>query len=178
MNQKGFTLVELLATIVILSVLGVIAYTSVNNYIKTSKEKAEDKFLDGIATDIDSFISLNSKNFKKTGSEISFDKVVYKSEINGTKSYSKHATAWKMECENSVDFKHCDNGFTLQSLITGLKLDGTYENPNTNDVCDAKNIPIEVYKDSDYVYYYFVNMKEAAGCKSSKNIDTRPEGLK
>ena len=37
-HKKGFTLVELLAVIVILSIILVIAVPSVNRYIKQSKE--------------------------------------------------------------------------------------------------------------------------------------------
>ena len=40
MKKKGFTLVELLAVIIILSLVLVIAVPSVNKYIKQSKEKA------------------------------------------------------------------------------------------------------------------------------------------
>ena len=42
MKKKGFTLVELLAVIIILSLVLVIAVPSVNKYIKQSKEKAYD----------------------------------------------------------------------------------------------------------------------------------------
>ncbi len=172
MNRKGFTLVEVLATIVIISILGVVAYTGVTNYIKTSKEKAEDKFLDEIKSEIDSYISLNSADFKKVGNTISFDKIVVKkggtSETNQAE-VKKNVDAWQVR-------KNGKN-LTFDDLITNLKMTDKFQNPNTGEIC-SNNIEIEIYKDSDYVYYYCVNMKEAQGCPSSKNIDTRPQELK
>ncbi len=40
LNKKGFTMIELLATIVILSILGVIGVTSTTKYLKQSKQKS------------------------------------------------------------------------------------------------------------------------------------------
>ncbi len=172
MNRKGFTLVEVLATIVIISILGVVAYAGVTNYIKTSKEKAEDKFLDEIKSEIDSYISLNSADFKKVGDTISFEKQVVKkggtSETNQAE-VKKSAIAWQVR-------KNGKN-LTFDDLINNLKMTDKFQNPNTGEIC-SNNIEIEIYKDSDYVYYYCVNMKEAEGCPSSKNIDTRPQELK
>ena len=39
MNKRGFTLVELLATIVLLSIISVISYVSISSVIKKNKEK-------------------------------------------------------------------------------------------------------------------------------------------
>ena len=41
-NEKGFTLVELLAVILVLGLVLVIAVPSVNKYLKSSKQKAFD----------------------------------------------------------------------------------------------------------------------------------------
>ncbi len=174
MNRKGFTLIEVLATIVIISILGVVAHAGVTNYIKTSKEKAEDKFLDEIKSEIDSYISLNSAEFKKVGEPISFNKIIVKkggtSETNQAK-VTKSATAWQVK-------KDGNDYLTFGDLITNLKMTDKFQNPNTGEIC-SKDIKIEIYKvDIDYVYYYCVNMKKAEGCPSSKNIDTRPQELK
>ena len=175
MNRKGFTLIEVLATIVIISILGVVAYAGVTSYIKTSKEKAEDKFLDEIKSEIDSYISLNSAEFKKVGEPISFNKLVVKK--GGTSKTNqaeikKSATAWQVK-------KDGNDYLTFGDLITNLKMTDKFQNPNTGGICSSKDIKIEIYKDDiDYVYYYCVNMKQAKGCPSSKNIDTRPQELK
>ena len=173
MNRKGFTLIEVLATIVIISILGAVAYTGVTSYIKTSKEKAEDKFLDEIKSEIDSYISLNSADFKKTGETISFNKQVVKK--GGTSKTNqaeikKSVSVWQVK-------KDGNDYLTFNDLINNLKMTDKFQNPNTGKIC-SNNIEIEIYKDSDYVYYYCVNMKEAEGCPSSKNIDTRPQELK
>ena len=173
MNRKGFTLIEVLATIVIISILGVVAHAGVTNYIKTSKEKAEDKFLDEIKSEIDSYISLNSADFKKVGETKSFDKLVVKkggtSETNQAE-VRKNVSVWQVK-------KDGNDYLTFGDLITNLKMTDKFQNPNTGKIC-SNNIEIEIYKDSDYVYYYCVNMKEAEGCPSSKNIDPRPQELK
>ena len=117
MNRKGFTLIEVLATIVIISILGVVAHAGVTNYIKTSKEKAEDKFLDEIKSEIDSYISLNSADFKKVGETKSFDKLVVKkggtSETNQAE-VRKNVSVWQVK-------KDGNDYLTFGDLITNLK---------------------------------------------------------
>lgn len=175
MNQKGFTLVEVLATIVIISVLGLIAYTSVTSYIKNSKQKAEDKFFADIENQIDSYIALNSAQFRIVGSDYEFTKkVISSSGTSVTNSWTQpiNAKAYLTKIEDNGD-----NIFTLKDLIDDLKVTDKFQNPNTNGICND-DIEIEVYKDSDYVYYYYVNMKaKGIGCTASKNINTIPDNL-
>ncbi len=173
MNQKGFTLVELLAVIVIISILGAIASAAVIHYISSSKSKAEEKFLDEISTEIESYIGLNSNEFIKGSQEYSFEKVIIRqdTDVIGSWEQVRTTTAWKMYFRTGE--------FTLQTLIDGLQMTEEFQNPNTGEVCLADKIKIEVYKDSDYVYYYCVNMSSAEiGCTASGNIDTRPDNLK
>ncbi len=61
MNEKGFTLVELLAVIVILSLVVVIAATSINSSVNTSKEKILEDRINNITTGAISYVQ-NGKN--------------------------------------------------------------------------------------------------------------------
>ena len=126
MNNKGFTLVELLATIVIISIVGLIAYFSGLGYIDNAGKKLEENFLNEISKEIDTFLQLYSMNFEKIASQQwSFEK-------KGAGSEVRIVDVWKM------------------------KLD-----------------------DSDYVYYYYVDMSnDTFGCSALSNIDTRPDKLK
>jgi prepilin-type N-terminal cleavage/methylation domain-containing protein len=178
MNNKGFTLVELLATIVIISILGVIAYTSVSSYIKTSQDKAEDKFLDEVSTEVESYISLYSGNFKtdKTSPSYNFDKVV-KSSINaeGTagSDVTRAVTGYKM-------IRTDGNEFTLSNIINDLKTTEKFVNPKTNKECSASEVKISVFMDSDFVYYYYVDFNGTdtsdgeCDVPKRKNINTLP----
>ena len=75
MNNKGFTLVELLAVIVIIAVLGSIATYGVINAIKVSKDKAEDAFLNELGKTIETYISFNTPS-KKNIDGINFTKKI------------------------------------------------------------------------------------------------------
>ena len=60
MNNKGFTLVELLATVLILSIITGIATISYTSYLKKTKSKAEEIFKENVSNYIDAFISANT----------------------------------------------------------------------------------------------------------------------
>ena len=166
MNNKGFTLVELLATIVIISIVGLIAYFSGLSYIDNAGKKLEENFLSEISKEIDVFLQLYSMKFEKTASQWSFEK-------KGAGSEVRIVDVWKMKLDDS-DYK-----FTLQDLVSELNITDKFQNPRTEGVCSIDQIEIEVYKDSDYVYYYYVDMSnDTIGCSALSNIDTRPDKLK
>ena len=61
MNKKGFTLVELLAVIVVLSIVVVIASTSIYSSVSTSKEKILEDRINNITSGAISYVQ-NGKN--------------------------------------------------------------------------------------------------------------------
>jgi len=70
-NKKGFTLVELLAVIIILGLIIAIAVPSVNKYLKTSKEKAYNLQISNMLKEVESYANINKDVLPKTnGKEI------------------------------------------------------------------------------------------------------------
>jgi len=166
MNNKGFTLIEMLAVIVIISVLGVIAYMSVNSYIETSKDKAEEKFLTEISNQIDSYISLNSDKFISVscGNGDEFYTI--------TKDYSLGNTNWGDSSDVKVECMQLNGGvFTLGVLKDGLGTTDSFVNPRNDKKCNLDNTVINVYKDEDFVYYYNVDFSNS-NCGVEESIDT------
>ena len=60
MNNKGFTLVELLATIIILGLITGISVMSYTSYLNNAKSKTEEVFKNNVSDYIDAFISANT----------------------------------------------------------------------------------------------------------------------
>lgn len=148
MNRKGFTLIELLATIVILSIIGGIATYGVINTINTSKLKSEKIFVDKLSNLIDDYLDLYSPTIK-TGNSYSFVKC---KNIDCSENYS--ITAIQMLKANGEVIKISD--LVDKHIINYEDL----VNPKNKEKCfdNNANPEIVVYKDSDYVYHYYVDL--------------------
>lgn len=152
MNNKGFTLVELLATIVIIGLIMGIATTSVISTINNSKKKSEKVFVDKLATAIESYISVNgSKSSKIAGTEVTFQKC---RKVNDDDTcVEENATtveAYELESFNLKDITTGDTATISEDKIV---------NPATKEKC-LNGIPptVRLFKDADYVYYYYVDL--------------------
>ena len=158
--------------IISLGVLAGIATYGVINAINTSKDKAEDAFLNEIGKRIEMYIDLNS--FAKSGEkkEFSFNKVI-SSTNNGTSGslVTRPVTAWEMENDN--------NYVTLDKLLAQELTDkDIFENPKNKKKCkNLENIKIHVYMDTDFAYYYFVSLEDAECLDNKKIINTLPKEL-
>ena len=173
MNNKGFTLVELLAVIVILAVLGGIATYGVINAINTSKDKAEDAFLNEIGKQIEMYIDLNSFSIAPDSAEYNFSKVIT-SNIEEDGPNTRPVSAW--------EFKKGDTRLTLRDILeNGYSDKSKFENPNNEKECNYDN-EIIVFRDEDYVYYYYVDFNDEGSNKNDciingKIINTLPKEL-
>ena len=173
MNNKGFTLVELLAVIVILAVLGGIATYGVINAINTSKDKAEDAFLNEIGKQIEMYIDLNSFSIAPDSAEYNFSKVIT-SNIEEDGPNTRPVSAW--------EFKKGDTRLTLRDILeNGYSDKSKFENPNNEKECNYDN-EIIVFRDEDYVYYYYVDFNDDGSNKNDciingKIINTLPKEL-
>ena len=164
MNNKGFTLVELLAVIVVLAIVAGITFGIINVNFGKTKEKTEEVFVDTIMDAMDMYLSSDAK-----GLDFSDDPCPNKIE-------KKHgnATVYKVDTSFLAVINSTYHPITQSDLI----------NPaNKNVSCNnAGNISISIYRDSDYVYYYKIDKSEF-GCllnisgEYSSVISNLPEGF-
>ena len=171
MNNKGFTLIELLAVVVLLAIIGGIATINVIGVINTSKLKSEKVFVEKLSNLIDDYLSLN-KPTTAIGEAINFTKC---QNTACTSSYVAEATQVKKAGSQSI---------YLRDLVTaGIITEDDLVNPKNKKKCLSGNGPeIKVYRDSDYIYYYYVNLTGTnTTCDiSTENgiINTLPDKLK
>ena len=169
MDNKGFTLIEVLAVVVILSLLVLLVGRGVSGAIEASRLRSEDVFVDKIASLIDDYldyVTLNSGSFIEDDSSdvIVFDKCYdYNGlgECRSDSSVSVKANLMKKDDGSSI---------TLRDLVdTGLISEDDLVNPRVNERCsNLDNTEIYLFKDSDYVYYYFVDLSDS--CKVREEV--------
>lgn len=151
MNRKGFTLIELLGVIIVLAIVLAIAVPSISNAYKNSKLKSEEIFVERLSDVIDSYVKLNSSNI----------------------SFTSYGEATKEGETGTVDIyigkKENNQNITIGDIINdNLLRKSDYVNAGNKDYIDPEtkikgcntSAPIEVYRDSDYVYCYKVSKYE------------------
>ena len=169
MNRKGFTLIELLATIVILGIVGGIATYGVINTINTSKLKSEKIFVDKLSNLIDDYLDLYSSELIKDKSSypVTFKKCKIDNCVEYYDNNSYEVTANKI-------LKKYNATITIRVLVK--KDIVTYKdlvNPKNNLECfdnSTNNPQIVVYKDTDFVYHYYVDLSKNKCAISNENV--------
>ena len=172
MNKKGFTLVELLATIVLLSIVMGIAVLGVSSAINKSKEKSEKIFVSEIDNVIQSYISYNRLHWSVV--DVVVDEYEKCSRVAADDSCvdadGNPEAGTKVKVYNVTPF-------SISSLADKKYIeDGKLVNPKNKLNC-LKNLSVVpdvlLYKDEDSVYYYYVDLR---GSKTSCDI-SEEEGL-
>ena len=130
MNNKGFTLVELLATIALLAVIAIISFVSINGVLKKSKVNDCEILVSNIKSAAKNYVSDNRYNL-----EVS----------NGKKKLD----------ENEIRSVETAQGETANFImITGDKLSsylsGDLTNPFTKERLDEDKINILIVINDDY----------------------------
>ena len=142
MKKKGFTLVELLAVIIILSLVLVIAVPSVNKYIKQSKEKAYDAQISTIIEAAQAYASANSGLLPRK------EEFVVKITLGQLKS----SGLIKEEVKNPNDDKYFDDALTIEIKKKGETY--TYDIvESTITTRDGEKSPIINFNGSPMVTY-------------------------
>ena len=143
LNKKGFTLIELIAVIVILSIILVFVVPNLLDTYKRSKLKTEKAFVDQLSKGIESYITLYSN-------EMSFSKV------DG--NFVKEITDNRSD-KPSYDVDVYKADITVKYIIDKNIIESSeYINPgNRGDntkKCKPETDTITVYRDSDFVYCF------------------------
>ena len=148
MNRKGFTMIELLAVIVVLGIVLVITFPNMTDVFKSSK--SEEAFVERISQSIDSYVTLNSSSIEFSPDEQA--KKYYGGSDHSVNVYKKTITM---------------NTIIGSNIITGKD----YKNPGNENVECNVNAEIEVYRDSDYVYCHKIK-KDSLGCLTDEYKNT------
>ena len=162
-EKNGFSLVELLATIVILAlVLGIAIYISNGAFLK-AKAQSEDVFVKSLEDALDMFV--DSSDVKDVTKAKVSDSPEYG--LSKTSGYVYVYKIYKLEEDKS------EREFTFDDVINSEYTPLTKAdivNPANKDVpCKTDGI-IHIYRDSDYVYYYQID-KSSFGCLKASNGD-------
>ena len=173
MNRHGFTLVEMLATIVILSIVLGIASYGIINVIKSSQKKSEKIFVERVGGLVDDYVGLDLKLDSKENGKIEVNFYALDTEI----------------CLSNDPCKDTDNKFVFMGIMDETSketrpltiLDLVKErlvnekdliNPKNKKLCfdEEHNPNIDIYKDSNEVFYYYIDF-------SNNNCDIDKDNL-
>jgi len=147
MDNKGFTLVELLATVVILGLVMGIAASGVGSAIENSKRKSEEIFVGKFKDAIIEYLDLNGSTISTISGEVTFKKCKISNCDYSDGTYDD-VTAVELNSLKVNDL--IDKKILVKSSIVNPK--------NKKECFDGVNPSIRVFRDSDFVYYFYVDL--------------------
>ncbi len=144
LNKKGFTLIELIAVIVIIALLFMFVVPNFSKYLEASRQKSEEIFYGEIEDTINNYVSL------------------YKSELELDTSVVKKISKEDSLLGTSYDVKvyRYEDTYFNKLIDSGILNEGEFVNPNGNIKYDKDSSTFTVYRDSDYVYCFSYTLKE------------------
>ena len=156
LNNKGFTLVELLATIVILGIISTVTIIAVTGYYEKSQDKTEEVFRGQIEKYVSDYISLY-------GSKLKYDKEEGIYQKCHTDLYGEKV------CEDINLYYNQE--YQIEDVIFHV-VSGELKNPVTEKECKNDNTNLTFYRDNDFVYCFKLEPYEDTDSCISKEIDT------
>ena len=164
MNNKGFTLVELMAVLVLLSIVVGITLGVFNFNFSDTKKKTEEAFVETIKDSLD--VYLTSSEAKRLSFDMECSNVLKKT--HGDVKIYKIETTFR----SVIDSEY--HPITQKDLVNPADKDKTCAN--------ADSIAITIYRDEDFVYYYSVLKSEFdclnnIGGEYKSVISNLPEGF-
>ncbi len=169
MNRKGFTLVELLATIVILGIVVGFAVVSINGIFGNTKKKTEGVFVKAIEDALNIYLDSDARGLKFSDTEV-------------CTIAKKHGNVKVYKSSDNLSLKNIITPKSVATNDTEKRLNSTYSpltesdivNPANETVKCNLNAPVSIYRDSDYVYYYKINKSDLNCLINSGTIDSLP----
>lgn len=165
MNNKGFTLIELLASIVILGLVLTLTGISATKIIKEYKEKSEVLFVEKLSKKINDYITLKGQTLVAVNNPIEFTK-------NTSQS---HFYQVKLLKDNSL------YNIKLSNLVEEGLMEEIVNPKNKKNCLDNVDPEITIYRDTEFVYYYYIDLSStntSCDIKNNNIIDTRTTKLK
>ena len=138
MNKKGFTLVELLATLVILGIVVSLTIVGMNINLNNTKKKTEEVFIGTIKDALKMYLDSDARALE------------YNSSSTGVCTINK-------ALKDNVKVYKTSSSVTLNTIINSKYsplLNEDLVNPNNEGVECYLAAPVYIYRDDDYVYYY------------------------
>lgn len=140
MNNKGFTLMELLATIVVLGLVTTFTIVTIVNLFDEGKNKAEEAFAKQIEGYIEDYIAMYNKNINFTSVQTAY------------KCHPDESNPDRKMCDDVTVQKSTGNNFEdIIYIVVGKDL----INPKTKQPCtNDGGSNLTIYRDEDFVYCF------------------------
>lgn len=135
MKKNGFTLIELLATLVVLGLVVGITVASVSSVAKNAKDKTEKVFVETINDAIEVYLSSDAKNLV----------------------YSTERCRIQTRLGESIIYETGSN-ITFSNIINSSYhplTESEFKNPKNKTKTCKTSASIRIFRDSEYVYYYY-----------------------
>ena len=152
LNRKGFTLVELLATIVILGVISAIAMVSIDGMLDEAAKTECENILLSIKSATKNYVSDKRFNLSSKKVEIAVSKLVsdgyLSDEITNpfNKKYSVNEQKIKLLVTLNDDYTYNDVDIYVRASYSGIDVSALL-------VCDAEDGSVKKYSDDGGVRY-------------------------
>ncbi len=148
LNKKGFTLVELLAVIVILALVAGISIVAIFTSLGNAKKKAEKEFLTQLGNSVEAYIDLCLGGMHTDGSGEGCNKLMISLSNGIDVEYIEKA-------HGNVTVYQDKSIYSFDEILNeGILNEKDLVNPVNSKNC--KQAKIRFYRDGDYVYYYKV----------------------
>ena len=162
MNEKGFTLVELLATLVILGIVVGITIVGLNINYRETKQKTEEIFVSTLEDALKIYLDSNAKSLTFGANSV-------------CDLHKTHGTVKLYKALVGVGVSNLTIDGVINSEYVPLTANDM-KNPANKDSSDkyecSVNAHVDIYRDEDLVYYYRVKRKDLKCLKNEEGYIT------